>query len=216
MRTGKVRQMPVWLPSIWIGGFLFIAAVLLAGHLTRGYSHFHQSISELGAFNAPYAWILRWGGFLPLGLSFVFFALQTKELFSSAIPSTLFLLIALAVSAAGIFRTDPHNRRDTLSGKVHAISVIMLLSLLGVAPFVFSLPALYRIRPPDWFLGFSFLMGAALLGLLVVLPKGGSQITRTSHRKAPGEVWRSLHGLHQRLLLSLHSVWWLVFTFVLV
>jgi hypothetical protein len=207
-----------WFPSIWVGGLLFIAVIFLAGYLTRGYSHFHQSISELAASNAPYAWLVRWGGFLPLGFSFLLFAHQTRTLFSSFLPSVLFLLIALVVSAAGIFPTDPHNRRDTFSGKIHASSVIALLCLLGIAPFALSFPALYRIPPVDWFFALSFWMGALLLGLLVILPGGDSQITTTSHRKTPEkpiEVWRSLHGLHQRILLSLHTVWWLVFTIVI-
>jgi hypothetical protein len=63
----------------------------------------------------------------------------------------LIILIGLAILFAGIFPTDPDNRRDTMSGKIHASAVISLLLLLSAAPFTFSVSALYRNPPAEWF-----------------------------------------------------------------
>lgn len=187
-------------PAIWFGGSLFIAAVLLAGYLTPGYSHFQQSISELGALKAPYGWLVRWVGFVPLGLSFVIFACQSGGLFSNLMPAGLFLTTGLAVLIAGIFPTDPDNRRDTPSGRIHASAVIALLLLLSLGPFTFSISALYRTPPAEWFPGFSFLMGMVALGFLAAMPGGDKP---------------ELAARHQRILLLVHFLWWFVFSVVL-
>jgi len=206
------------IPAIWIGGCLFVIAVLLAGYLTPDYSHAHQSISELGTPRAPYGWLVRWAGFVPLGLSFVLFSCQSGGLFSNHIPSVLFILTGLAVLFAGIFPTDPDNRRDTGSGKIHASAVIALLLLLGVAPFTFSISALYRNPPAGWFLVFSFLMGMLVLIFLVLSSNGVYRRLVSLFQRISGRFEKCsflMPGLHQRLLLSLHYIWWFVFSQVL-
>ncbi|MEW6085397.1 MAG: DUF998 domain-containing protein [Chloroflexota bacterium] len=206
-------------PAVWLGGILFVISILLAGRFTPGYSYLHQSISELGGRSAPCSRLLRWVGFVPFGLSFALFSLQTHGLFLNRFPSVLFLLMGFAIFIAGIFPTDPYNRRDTFSGKAHASAVILLLFLLSLAPFALAFFALYRNPPPDWFFIFSISMGILGMGLLVMITKSGRQVPTTGlYQIAHGEFvhgLRSLHGLHQRILLTLHSVWWLIFTIVL-
>ncbi|MCI0550962.1 MAG: DUF998 domain-containing protein [Anaerolineae bacterium] len=207
-----------WFPAIWLGGCLFGVSVFLVGYLTPNYSHLHQSISELGARNAPYSWLVRWAGFIPLGLGFMLFSLQARELFSNNVSSILFLVIGLIIIIAGIFPTDPHNRRDTFSGKVHAIAVTALLFLLALAPFIFSISALYRNPPTGWFSVFSLSMGMLTLGFFGIMPNARCQQLTALHRKIFSRwigSWCLVQGLHQRLLLSLFSVWWFVFSAVL-
>jgi hypothetical membrane protein len=189
-----------WFPAIWFGGMLFAISVLLAGHLTSGYSHRYQSISELAERSSPYAWLVRWIGFVPLGLSFVLFSRQTRDLFSNQIPSISFRLMGIAILLAGIFPTDPQNRRDTLSGKIHAIAVIALMILLSLAPFLFSISSLYRNHPAQRFFDFSFSMGMLALVFLAFMPNSDRPIRA---------------AVHQRILLALHCVWWFVFSVVL-
>jgi hypothetical membrane protein len=206
------------IPAICFGGSLFVAAVLLTGYLTPGYSHIHQSISELGARNVPYSWLVRWAGFVPLGVSFVLLASQSGSLFSNHMPSLLILITGLAIILAGIFPTDSDNRRNTPSGKVHASVVIVLLFLLTLAPFTFSISALYRDPPEGWLLDFSFFMGVAVLGFYGMLPNDACPRLVALHRKILGrflEMWYPLQGLHQRLQLALFGIWWIVFTLVL-
>jgi len=189
-----------WFPAIWLGGALFGLSVFLAGHLTPNYSHFCQSISELGVRDAPYSRLVRFIGFFPLGLSFVIYAHQTMGSFANVVPVTILLLIGLAIFIAGMYPTDPQNRRDTVSGKIHAMAVVALLFLLGVAPFAFSVAALYRIPPAPWFFVFSLSMGLLTLVFLMFAPKGGRPMRA---------------AIHQRLLLSLHCFWWSVLSVVL-
>ena len=191
----------------------------MAGYLTPGYSHVHQSISELAARNAPYSWLIRWMGFVPLGLSFVLFARQSGDLFSNSIPSVVFHLTGIVIIIAGIFPTDPHNRQETISGKVHAIAIISLLFLLSISPFLFSISALYRSPPDRWFLVFSFLMGILILGFFTALPNGSLPQLVVFHRKIFGgfiEIWYHIQGLHQRLILSMFGIWWFVFSVTLI
>ncbi len=194
---------------------LFCVVVLVAGYLTPGYSHLHQALSELGAPNAPYAWFVRWLGFIPLGVSFIMFAFQSHKNFSSNLPFMLFFLTGIAILMAGIFPTDPHGRRDTLSGVIHAIAGISLLSLLSLTPLLLVLSPLYRMPPQRWLLVFSFIMGILLLTFFIMLPNGISPQLIALHQKILGEyfeIWYPLHGLHQRLLLILYFIWLLTFS----
>jgi hypothetical protein len=130
----------------------------------------------------------------------------------------LIILIGLAILFAGIFPTDPDNRRDTMSGKIHASAVISLLLLLSAAPFTFSVSALYRNPPEEWFFLFSSWMGILVLAFLVISSIDITRLLAVLFQR-PGtgfgrnrQLWL---GLQQRLLLSLHYIWWFVFTQVL-
>lgn len=198
-------------PAILIGGGVFIAVILVAGYLTPGYSHARQSISELAAPGTRCRSLVRWVGFIPLGLSFIVFARQSGSWFSTPLTSALFLLTGLSIVLAGIFPTDPENRRETVSGKIHAAAVIVLMLLLSAAPFTFSIPTLYRNPPPGWFLVFSSVMGI-LVSILVAF---SSNETRARHLLLFQRTWHPVPGLVQRLVLTLDYIWWFVFSQVL-
>ena len=200
-------------PAVWYGAALFVLIVLVAGFATPGYSHLHQALSELGAQDAPLDWLVRWAGFIPLGISFVLYAFQSHRLFSNSLPFHLFLLTGLAVIIAGVFPTDPHGRRDTLAGMVHALAGITLLCLLSLTPLVMSFKRLYRNPPQIRLLIFSFVMGLIVTSFFVMLPNGISPQLVEFHRRILGayfETWYPLHGLHQRLLLALYFLWLIV------
>lgn len=202
-------------PAILYGAILFCCIILMAGYLTPGYSHSHQALSELGASNAPYALAVRWLGFIPLGVSFIFYAFQSQRLFSNRLLAALFLLTGLAIIVAGIFPTDPHGRRDTLSGLIHALAGIFLLSILSLTPLVLAFPGQYKIPPRKWLLVFSFGMGILVLIFFIMLPNGLSPQLASFHQKVLGkyfELWYPLHGLHQRLLLGIYFFWLLMFS----
>ena len=200
-------------PAVWYGAALFVLVVLVAGFATPGYSHLHQALSELGAHDAPLDWLVRWAGFIPLGISFVLYAFQSHRLFSNSLPFHLFLLTGLAIIVAGVFPTDPHGRRDTLAGMVHALAGITLLCLLSLTPLVMSFKRLYRNPPQSRLLIFSFVMGLIVTSFFVMLPNGISPQLVEFHRRILGayfETWYPLHGLHQRLLLALYFLWLIV------
>jgi len=202
-------------PAVWYGVALFILVVLIAGMVTPDYSHFHQALSELGAHDAPLDSLVRWGGFVPLGASFIFYAFQARKSFSNHLPFYFFLLTGVAIIIAGIFPTDPRGRRDTLAGLIHAIAGISLLCLLSLTPLVMSFKRLYRNTPRRWLLIFSFVMGLMVSVFFVMLPNGIAPQLVEFHQKILGdyfEVWYPLHGLHQRLLLALYFLWLIVFS----
>lgn len=198
-------------PAILIGGGLFLAVILFAGYRTPGYSHARQSISELAAPGARFRWLVRWVGFVPLGFSFAFFAFQSRSWFSNPLPSVLFLLTGICTVLAGVFSTDPDNRRDTASGKIHAGAVIGLLLLLSAAPFLFSISSLYRNPPPGWFLFFS--LGMGMLISVLAIPSSNDILTRRIMRFR--RTSNPAPGLQQRLLLLLDYIWWFVFSQIL-
>lgn len=195
-------------PAILIGGGLFLAVILIAGHVSPGYSHARHSISELAAPGARFRGLVRWVGFVPLGFSFALFALQSRSWFSNPLPSALFLLTGLAIGFAGVFPTDPENRRDTASGKIHAGAVIVLLLFLSAAPFMFSISALYRNPPPGWFLVFS--LGMGLLISILAIPSSNDILARQIMLFQ--RTLNPVPGLPQRLLLFLDYIWWFVFS----
>jgi len=202
-------------PAVWYGTILFCVVILFAGFLTPGYSHAHQAISELGAYNAPYDWAVRWLGFIPLGTSFICYAFQLRKSFSNDLPFYLFLFTGIVVIAAGVFPTDPKGRRDTTPGMIHAIAGIILLVLLSLTPFLMTLRRLYSIPPKNWLVLFSFIMGTLVTIFFVMLPNGLFPQLIWFHQKVLGgyfEIWYPLHGLHQRILLLLYLIWLFVFS----
>ncbi len=202
-------------PTVWYGAILFCIVILVAGFLTPNYSHIHQAVSELGAPNAPYDWVVRWLGFVPLGISFILYAFQSRKLFSNYLPVYLFLLTGIVIIAAGIFPTDPKGRRDTTSGMIHAIAGIILLVLLSLTPLLMTFRRLYRVSPKKWLMAFSFVMGILVTVFFVMLPNGLLPQLVSFHQKVLGsyfEIWYPMHGLHQRLLLLLYFIWLFVFS----
>jgi len=202
-------------PVVWYGVLLFCVVVLVARFLTPSYSHLRQAISELGAPNAPLDWAVRWLGFVPLGISFIFYAFQSRRLFSNGLPFYLFLFTGVAIIAAGVFPTDPKGRRDTISGMIHAIAGIILLVFLSITPFVMAVSCVYRKLPKKQLLVFSFIMGILVSIFFVMLPNGLIPKLVSFHQKVLGdlfEVWYSMHGLHQRILLLLYFIWLFIFS----
>ena len=204
------------IPAVWLGTVFFCIVIILARFFNPDYSHLHQAISELGASNASYGWAVRWFGFIPLGASFIVFAIQSHKSFSVGLPVWLFVLTGIAIIAAGIFPTDPHGRRDTFSGMNHAIAGLVLLALLSLTPLLLTIPRLYRTPPQRWLLVFSCLMGILVLIFFVMLPNGISPQLIAFHQRVLGsyfEIWYPMHGLHQRLLLFLYFIWLFIFSY---
>ena len=76
------------------GVFFFTGITVIGGILTPDYSHANQLISELYATGAPYQNLVRYGGMIPAGISFILFSFFAwKTLPKSKLTTTgLFLL----------------------------------------------------------------------------------------------------------------------------
>ena len=146
----------------------FALVLLFAGLRTPGYTHLSQAISELGAPGAPYALLVNFGGFLPVGSWLVCFAFASRRFLSTPAQknavSILFSLAGAAILTAGLFPTDPGGRRDTLAGIVHAAAGLGLLIVATVTPFIMAvLPTPGKKRTA--FKVYSFVTGAVLVTL---------------------------------------------------
>lgn len=87
--------------------------------------------------------------------------------------------------------------------------------LLGLAPFMFLSSAMYRHPQERWFILFSLILGLVAAGLFAIMPFGmKSQPAGLGQENLHQHIGMFLvmQGLHQRLLLTLHFIWWFVFT----
>lgn len=192
----------------------FVALIIVAGFFTPGYSHLHQAISELAAPGAPWALLVRFGGFVPLGGAFLVFASRFKRLsdvgafrFAAVM---LFALTGLALIVAGIFPTDEFGRRNTPAGMIHAVAGLFLISVIVVTPWMAAL----RLRGQAALRLYSLFTGLALLALFILLPNGISLPLIRFQKSVLGgifEVWYEFHGVCQRLLFLVYFVWLAVF-----
>ena len=196
---------------IILGVLWFCALILFAGMFTPGYSHTRQAISELAAPGAPYAGLVRFGGFIPLGLAFVWAAFA---LLRSQNPGTfrvvffvLFSLTGLAISLAGIFPTDIHGRRNSFSGMTHAMAGLLLLALICLTPLT---AAMMRRAFSRGFRIFSLASGLTLLALFFLLPNGISPALIQLQKIMLGSMfdgWYKYQGIDQRVLFLVYFVW---------
>jgi hypothetical protein len=210
-----IEKMKIASIAMLLGMLWFCVIILLAGIYTPGYSHSFQAISELAAPGTPYAGLVRFGGFIPLGLVFIFFAVTAWR--SPTAKNTqkllfiLFALTGLAILAAGLFPTDLHGRRNSISGMAHAIAGLILLVSVSVTPLV----AAFVIRRSHEFKAFSLFSSCVLLSLFVLLPNGISPAWIQLQKLILGDcftVWYRYQGLDQRALFLVYFLW--LFTFV--
>ena len=174
-------------------------------------------MSELAAPNAPYAWLVRFGGFVPLGLVFVLFAFAAQRITSSKTFQTvvfiLFALTGLAIIAAGIFPTDIHGKRDSFSGMAHAIAGIILLVLMCITPLAVAFIGSSRPRLKSFKI-YSIISGLILTTLFVLLPNGISPALIQLQQTILGDffsVWYKYQGIVQRVLLLVYFIWLFIF-----
>jgi hypothetical protein len=201
-----------------VGLLSFGVVILLAGVLTPGYSHSFQAISELAAPGTPYAGLVRFGGFISLGLEFAFFALAAWQSPDAKNPHkvicVLLILTGLAIIAAGIFPTDVHGRRNSFSGMAHAIAGLILLVLASITPLVMAFTVSWRSRWRGFKL-FSIVCSFVLIALFALLPNGISPAWIQFQKVILGAwftVWYQYQGLDQRALFLVYFLW--LFTFV--
>jgi hypothetical membrane protein len=198
-----------WVAPLWV-----FALFAIIGKLTPDYSHAQQALSELGATGAPYALLIRIFGFGILGIALITLALAIRHDFLSDLPFYLLLLTGCAILTAGIFPTDPHGRRDTTAGLIHAITGLALLGILSVTPFIIAIPSIWKVRPTFWFSIFSITMGILISGLFFMLPNGISLTLIDLHHQILGrgfKEWYANHGIIQRIILGSYFIWLLIF-----
>jgi len=119
-----------------LGAFILLTFTIVGGAVFPQYSHASQFISELGARDAPHEYLVRFAGFLPVGILSCIYLLGAYTRLPRSTLTTLGLLgifvFALGYLAAAIFPCDPGCRpaEPSLSQGLH--------NLIGSAGYILS------------------------------------------------------------------------------
>ena len=118
------------------GPIIYAAVVFTLGFIQTDYNSIAQSMSELGATNAPYALIMNSMGFALLGIVMMAFAVGLHRGIKGQpkIGPILIGLSGFSLILTGIFHTDPGWVDVTLSGLVHSIFATIAAFSLTFAP----------------------------------------------------------------------------------
>ncbi len=175
------------------GALLLLILTIAGGETFPNYSHASQFISELGAREAPHENLVRFAGFLPVGiLSFIYIFGARRQLPRSKIANLGFVgifLYALGYLAAAIFPCDPGCTpiEPSLSQGLHNLFGIVGYLVSPAFLFLFGLES--RRWPNQRFLPLTAFTCAAVatLGLLTFNPE--SPWVGISQRLIEGAVW---------------------------
>lgn len=201
--SGGFRRSPGGpIKNLALGGaaapLVLLLVTTVSGALRPGYSHLDQFISELGATGTPYAGLMNYGGFVPMGLLFLGFAISTRSLVPRARLSTfatvLLVLFAVGGTTAGLASCDlgcPESGGSFANSIHNTVSPIAFVALILAAG---TLGAYFR-RVPEWqpFWLYSIATSVVALGFMIAMVASLES--------------RELTGLWQRLLLATLFAW---------
>lgn len=122
---------------------LLAIATTLAGRASPGYSAIRDSLSELGAPGRPYAVLINYAVFLPVGLACLWLAWQPH-------PHTGYVLLASALAVgylgAVCWPLDPWRpwryRLHLLCGAIEYLAALVALLLLLPSPLPWIIPVI--------------------------------------------------------------------------
>lgn len=162
--------------SALVSALCILLITLLGAIATPGYSHLSQFISELGASQSRYEFLVRFVGFLPAGISLlVFSCLAYKSLPKSSLTTASLLALAiyaLGYVAAAFFPCDPGCRPELPSVSQNIHNLAGGLGYLLAPGLLFALAHCSRSWPASASLpAMGFAASAlSLLGLLSLSP----------------------------------------------
>ncbi len=145
--TSTAFQTAVARASI-VGALLFWAILLLAGAITPGYSHALDQVSELGAIDSPYPWLMNWLGIMPLAFAALACGMLLVAVFRPgplAWLSGLFLILSgLGFVLAGAAQCDVDCRPSELaSAQLHIVGSGAGFSAMLLSPLLLGLRAFH-------------------------------------------------------------------------
>ncbi len=144
-RTGSDISHKVLALGGVVGPMLYASVVAVLGELYPGYSHLSQTMSELGAADAPHALLMNIAGLGLLGVMIMSFA---GGLYQGLRKSRITAVSALVIVGAGmslvmtaIFPCDTGDQ-TTYTGQIHGVfatvgAVFMVLGMLILSPTFF-------------------------------------------------------------------------------
>lgn len=201
-RTGNAISLRLLALSGVVGPLIYASVVAVLGRLYLGYSHLSQTMSELGATNAPHALIMNLAGLGLLGVMTMAFAAGLRQGIGHG-GSATFGTVLIAASGASLVMTAVFpcdtGGQITTAGQVHGAFAIMGAVCMVIGMLIISL-ALPRDSRWQRYAVFSVLIAllASLLGGL--------------HGFDVIEGWK---GALQRLSMGVGLLWMVVMSFKL-
>ena len=186
----------------WIAPLWFALAVWLAGW-REGYAPALHSVGDLGAVDAPHAWLFNLAGFIVPGLLLLVFALALERAMArdgagrgGRLGTGLLMISALAFAAQGVFSFDP-SELDGIDSQRHASALAFaLLGLMAGAMFVTA--SVRRLAGWRALAAFGPALAALLLAFLVQPPQAWLPMLE-------GRI-----GHAQRLVLGVYFLWFVL------
>lgn len=196
------KSLEACLHTGWIAPLWFALATWLAG-LRAGYQPALRSVGDLGALDAPHAWLFNWLGFIAPGLLLLLFALALERVMTrdgagrgGRLGTGLLMISALAFAAQGVFAFDP-TELDSLASQRHASALAFaLLGMMAGALFVAA--SVRRLAGWRALAAFGPALAALLLAFLVQPPQAWLPMLE-------GRI-----GHSQRLVLSVYFLWFVL------
>tara|TARA_R110000868_G_scaffold259361_1_gene517104 strand:- start:3323 stop:3949 length:627 start_codon:yes stop_codon:yes gene_type:complete len=180
------------------GAILFWLMVIINGFIYPNYSHLSQFISELGAMEAPLAFIINYGGIVPFGVGILFHSLYLlKE--GPSNKTRFFTLIFLGLSGilfviAGFYNCDARCSFEGISteGLIHNISAMFAFLLAVFAMISFGIGSLFELEKLSSKIILNVLSLLSIVGFLVIAFEG---------------IESPIRGVYQRVFLINFSIW---------
>lgn len=186
------------------GTILFWLMVFINGYIYPGYSHFSQFISELGAMEAPLAFLINYAGIIPFGIGIFLHSLYTFK-YGPSNKSRFTTLICLAVSGilfvvAGLYNCDVRCSFEDISteGIIHNISAMFAFLLAVFAMISFGVGFIFEKLKPNRNILFNLISVIAIILFLIIAFEG---------------IDSSLRGVYQRAFLINFSIWIIISTY---
>ncbi|MCB9421119.1 MAG: DUF998 domain-containing protein [Ardenticatenaceae bacterium] len=180
--------------------FVFPVVILVAGALQPNYSPVFDAVSALGTPDAVLPGLINYAGFGLAGVLMLVFVTAVYPVFRGDVlgvaTAVLLTLTGISLIGVGLFHCDPGCPIAGASpmGMTHNLFGVALLLFAALTPWI---TAVYQKQVVGGrFVWLSLVIGAALLGLLVLLPAA---------------LWVGWAGLQERLFLLVYLVWLVMF-----
>ncbi len=174
-----------------VGPIIFSIIVLTLGYLTPDYSHIRDFMSELGAVDAPYGFVMSTAGLVLLGILISAFSIGFHRGIEkgSVFGTALLVMSGFSLAATGIFRCDPGCIDVSLIGRLHS-TFAMIAGFTFIVAIFFISPRLREDRNWKNYWAYSVITGVLTLVFSILLISAGD-----------------LAGLMQRISMGLPLLW---------
>ena len=178
-----------------IGPLVYALILSILAILEPNYNPITQSMSELGATDAQYAFLTNLLGFPLLGIFLICFTIGIHKLLPagriSILAPCLLIISSVSLILTGVFRCDPGCIDITLNGKLHSLfaslaAIFMMPVPIAIMPRIYKKENWYNYI---WF-GLVTMLLTSILSLFYVFPS-----------------FANLTGLLQRLSMGVPFFW---------